>query len=224
MSLGHAIRHEDAADGASAPVVPFARVRRASVAWQRFEVDRDARAALKNQRPCVIWLTGLSGAGKTTIANLVDQQLHAAGYHAFVLDGDNLRHGLNSDLRFSRGDRTENVRRVGEVAALMADAGLIVLVSLISPFRAERQAARALLPPGQFLEVFVDAPMAVAEQRDPKGLYARARRGELRDFTGIDSPYQPPGRPDLHIETAHASAAESAAQVLDRLRLEGIIR
>lgn len=191
--------------------------------WQVLEVDHRARAALKGQRPCIVWFTGLSGAGKSTIANLVDKQLHALGRHTYVLDGDNVRHGLNQDLGFSIADRVENVRRVSEVARLMADAGLIVLVSLISPFRAERRRARALMTDGEFFEVFVDAPLEVAEARDPKGLYKKARRGELRDFTGVDSPYEAPEAPELRIETSRLTPEEAAAAVLDCLRAAGAL-
>jgi bifunctional enzyme CysN/CysC len=194
-----------------AGLVRFALRRADNLHWQALDVDRDARAALKHQRPAVVWFTGLSGAGKSTIANLVDKRLHALGRHTCLLDGDNVRHGLNRDLGFTDADRVENVRRVAEVAKLMADAGLIVLVSFISPFRAERRVARELLPPGEFVEVHVDVPLAEAERRDPKGLYAKARRGELRNFTGLDSPYEPPEAPELRID-ALAEPAELAAE------------
>ena len=174
---------------AAAGTLDFALRRAGNVHWQHVDVDKAARARQKGQVPKVLWFTGLSGAGKSTIANLVDKRLHALGYHSFLLDGDNVRHGLNRDLGFTDEDRVENIRRVAEVAKLMTDAGLIVLVSFISPFRAERDMARSLFAPGEFLEVFVDTPLAVAEARDVKGLYAKARRGELRNFTGIDSPY-----------------------------------
>jgi bifunctional enzyme CysN/CysC len=165
----------------------------------------------------------LSGAGKSTIANLVEQQLHRDGRHTMVLDGDNVRHGLNSDLGFTAADRVENIRRVAEVSALMVEAGLIVLVSFISPFRAERELARSVVGPDEFCEVFVDTPIAVAEQRDPKGLYAKARRGELANFTGIDSPYEAPTDPDLRLDTTALSAEQAAAAVIERLRLMGIV-
>ncbi len=167
--------------------------------WQSLSVDRLTRAAQKNQAPRCIWFTGLSGAGKTTLANMVEKRLVAAGKHTDLLDGDNVRHGLNRDLGFAPADRVENIRRVAEVARLMTDAGLIVLVSLISPFRAERDAARGLFSGGEFFEVFVDTPLQECERRDTKGLYAKARRGELKNFTGIDSPYEPPLAPELHI-------------------------
>jgi bifunctional enzyme CysN/CysC len=191
--------------------------------WQALAIDRRARADIKRQQPCVVWFTGLSGAGKSTIANLVDKQLHALGRHTYVLDGDNVRHGLNRDLGFSIADRVENNRRVAEVARLMTDAGLIVLVSLISPFRAERRRARGLMAEGEFLEVFVDAPLEVAEARDPKGLYRKARRGELRDFTGVDSPYEVPEAPELRLDTTRLTAEQAATAVLDRLRHAGVI-
>jgi bifunctional enzyme CysN/CysC len=165
-----------------------------------------------------VWLTGLSGAGKSTIANLLEKKLHAAGRHSFLLDGDNVRHGLNRDLGFTDADRVENIRRVGEVAKLMADAGLIVITAFISPFRAEREMVRDMLPAGEFLEVFVDTPLDEAERRDPKGLYAKARAGELNNFTGIDSPYEPPLAPDLRIDTQALSAEQAAERIADLLR------
>jgi len=170
----------------------FALRRSQNVHWQEVDVNRHVRAKNKNQKPCVIWFTGLSGAGKSTIANLVEKKLHLQGKHTYLLDGDNIRHGLNKDLGFTAEDRVENVRRVAEVAALMADAGLIVLVSFISPFRSERRMARSLLPKDEFIEVFIDVPLNIAEARDPKGLYKKARNGELKNFTGIDSPYERP--------------------------------
>jgi bifunctional enzyme CysN/CysC len=193
------------------------------VHWQTLCVDKSARARLKGQKTCVIWFTGLSGAGKSTIANLVEQQLYTAGYHTYLLDGDNVRHGLNKDLGFTHADRVENIRRVAEVAHLMADAGLIVLVALISPFQAERDMARELVPHGEFIEVFVDAPVAVAESRDPKGLYKKARRGELKNFTGVDSPYEAPSDPDLRLDTTRMTPQASAAALVCHLRACGIV-
>ena len=182
-------------------------------------IGKEARSTSLRQQPGVIWLTGIPAAGKSTIANELEIELRRRGRHTYLLDGDRLRRGLNADLGFSEADRLENVRRVAEVARLMADAGLIVIVALISPFRASRAAARARFEPGEFIEVFVDTPRDVAEQRDPKGLYLRARRGELRDFTSIDSPYEPPDAPELRIETTRVSAEEAAAQVLALLDL-----
>ncbi|EPZ87589.1 adenylyl-sulfate kinase [Burkholderia cenocepacia K56-2Valvano] len=167
-----------------------------------------------------MWLTGLSGAGKSTIANLVEQRLHALGKHTYLLDGDNVRHGLNRDLGFTEADRVENIRRVAEVARLMLDAGLITLVSFISPFRAERDMARALAGPDEFVEVFVDTPLAVAEERDPKGLYKKARRGELKHFTGIDSPYEPPVQPELRVDTVTESPEVAADRIVTYLLRE----
>lgn len=190
---------------------------------QAVSVDKIARACHKGQRPCVIWLTGLSGAGKSTIANLVEQQLLARGLHTYLLDGDNVRHGLNRDLGFSDEDRAENIRRVAEVAKLMVDAGLIVITAFISPFRSERELARHLMADGEFLEVHVDAPLALAEQRDVKGLYRKARRGEIKGFTGIDAPYEPPSNPELRIDTSHGQAEDAAAAVLRLLLARGII-
>ncbi|NJC04923.1 bifunctional enzyme CysN/CysC [Sphingomonas kaistensis] len=198
-------------------MIHFALRRASNIHWQAIEVSRDAHARQKAQKPCVIWLTGLSGAGKSTIANRVEQKLHALGRHSFLLDGDNVRHGLSRDLGFTEADRIENIRRVGEVARLMADAGLIVITAFISPFRAEREMVRRMLPEGEFLEVFVDAPLAEAERRDVKGLYAKARAGKLSNFTGIDSPYEAPERPDLHIDTTVTSADEAAERIVDRL-------
>jgi bifunctional enzyme CysN/CysC len=181
------------------------------------DIDKRARSAIKGQRPCVVWFTGLSAAGKSTIANLLDQRLYALGRHTYVLDGDNVRKGLSRDLGFTDADRTENIRRIAEVAKLMLDAGLIVLVSFISPFRAERKLARDLVEPGEFIEVFVDTPLAEAEKRDPKGLYARARRGQIPLFTGIDSPYEPPENPELRLKTLELTPDAAADQVLARI-------
>ena len=206
-----------------AGLLHFALRRSQNVHWQALDVDKASRASLKGQRPCVIWFTGLSGAGKSTIANLVEKQLHALGRHTYLLDGDNVRHGLNKDLGFTDADRVENIRRVAEVARLMVDAGLIVLVSFISPFRSERRMARELLREGEFLEVFVDTPIEVAEGRDPKGLYRKARRGELRNFTGVDSPYEMPERPEVTLDTTQLSAEECAQALLERLELAGVI-
>jgi bifunctional enzyme CysN/CysC len=194
-----------------------------NVRWQATYVDKAAHAALKGQRPCVLWLTGLSGAGKSTIANIVERKLHALGRHTYLLDGDNVRHGLNRDLGFTAADRVENIRRVAEVAQLMVDAGLIVIASFISPFENERRMARELLDEGEFIEVFVDAPLAVAEARDPKRLYERARQGEIKNFTGIDSPYEPPKAPELRLDTARLSPEEAATRVLRELRRRGVL-
>ena len=198
-----------------AGLLHFALRRSQNVHWQALDVNKAARADLKGQKPCVVWFTGLSGAGKSTIANLVEKRLHALGRHTYILDGDNVRHGLNKDLGFTDADRVENIRRVAEVSRLMVDAGLIVLVSFISPFRAERRMARDLLRPDEFFEVFVQAPLEIAETRDPKGLYKKARRGELKNFTGIDSPYEEPERPEMRIDTTRLTP-EQAADVISR--------
>lgn len=179
-------------------------------------MNKAARAALKHQRPCVLWFTGLPGAGKSTISALVERKLHEMGRHTYLLDGDVVRTGLNADLGFSREARAENIRRIGEVARLMVDAGLIVIVAVISPFRAERECVKALFEPGEFLEIFVDTPPEVAEGRDPKGHYKRARRGEIKDFTGVDSPYERPGHPALVLETVKESAEALAERVVSR--------
>ncbi|MBS0228479.1 MAG: sulfate adenylyltransferase subunit CysN [Proteobacteria bacterium] len=205
----------------AAGTLEFALRRAGNIHWQHLDVDKGERAAIKHQQPRCLWFTGLSGAGKSTIANLVEKKLLALGKHTYLLDGDNVRHGLNKDLGFTAEDRVENIRRVAEVARLMTDAGLIVLVSFISPFRAERELARALFADGEFLEVFVDTPLADAERRDVKGLYAKARRGELSNFTGIDSPYEAPERPELHLHTQEADAAALADRVLAALGYHG---
>jgi bifunctional enzyme CysN/CysC len=196
-----------------AGTLDFALRRAANIHWQHLEVDKGARARIKGQTPRCVWFTGLSGSGKSTIANLVEKRLLAMGLHTYLLDGDNVRHGLNKDLGFTAEDRVENIRRVAEVAKLMVDAGLIVLVSFISPFRAERRMARELFGEGEFIEAYVDTPLAIAEQRDVKGLYAKARAGEIVNFTGIDSPYEVPERADVVLDTVDASAE----QLADRL-------
>jgi len=188
-----------------------------NVHWQALDITREARASLKTQRPAVLWFTGLSGSGKSTIANLVEKKLHAMGKHTFLLDGDNVRHGLNKDLGFSEADRIENIRRVGEVARLMIDAGLIVLSAFISPFRADRDLARSLIPEGEFFEVFIDTPLDVAEARDVKGLYKKARSGALKNFTGIDSPYEAPQSPEIHIDTTRVSPEDAAELIVAKL-------
>ena len=195
----------------------FALRRSLNIHRQHLDVGRETHAALKGQRPAVLWFTGLSGAGKSTIANIVERKLAARGRHTFLLDGDNVRHGLNRDLGFTEADRIENIRRVGEVARLMSDAGLIVLTAFISPFRAEREMVRKMLPEGEFIEVFVDTPLAEAESRDAKGLYAKARAGELKNFTGIDSPYEPPEKPEIRIDTTAMSADAAADFIVEEL-------
>jgi bifunctional enzyme CysN/CysC len=198
-------------------MIHFALRRALNIHRQHLDVSRESHAHLKGQRPAVLWFTGLSGAGKSTIANLVEKKLAARGRHTFLLDGDNVRHGLNRDLGFTEADRIENIRRVGEVARLMADAGLIVLTAFISPFRAERHMVRRMVPEGEFFEIFVDTPLAEAEKRDAKGLYAKARSGELKNFTGIDSPYEPPEDAEIRIDTTKLSADEAADLIVDKL-------
>jgi len=201
----------------AAGMLHFALRRAENVHWQALDVGREKRAGLKNQKPAVVWLTGLSGAGKSTIANLVDRKLARMNRHSFLLDGDNVRHGLNKDLGFTEADRVENIRRVGEVAKLMTDAGLIVLTAFISPFRAERALVRQMMAEGEFIEVHIDTPLAEAEKRDVKGLYAKARAGQLKNFTGIDSPYEPPENPEIRVDTTNMTAEQAADLIVERL-------
>jgi bifunctional enzyme CysN/CysC len=201
----------------AAGLLNFSLRRAQNVHWQATDIGREMHAGLKNQTPAVLWFTGLSGAGKSTIANLVEKKLHRMNRHTFLLDGDNVRHGLNRDLGFTEADRIENIRRVGEVAKLMTDAGLIVITAFISPFRAEREMVRAMLPEGEFLEIHIDTPLADAEARDVKGLYRKARAGQLKNFTGIDSPYEPPENPEVRIDTTMLTPDEAADLIIERL-------
>jgi bifunctional enzyme CysN/CysC len=210
-------------DTVGAGLIQFALRRADNIHWQALDVNKTARAKLKGQKPCVLWFTGLSGAGKSTIANLVEKRLLAARKHTYLLDGDNVRHALNKDLGFTDADRVENIRRVAEVARLMVDAGLIVLVSFISPFRSERRMARDLVAEGEFIEVFVDTPLAEAEKRDVKGLYKKARRGELQHFTGIDSPYEAPEHAEIRIDTMATSPDEAVDLIVAKLASAGIL-
>jgi bifunctional enzyme CysN/CysC len=214
-------RLTDATVGAG--MIHFALRRSQNIHWQALEVDKAAHVALKGHGPCVVWFTGLSGAGKSSIANMVEKRLHALGVHTTTLDGDNVRHGLNKDLGFTEADRVENIRRVAEVSRLMVNAGLVVLVSFISPFRAERTMAREMVAEGEFCEVFVDTPLDVAEARDVKGLYGKARRGELTNFTGIDSPYEPPEAPEIRIDTTVVGPEEAAESIVRRLGDMGVL-
>jgi len=201
----------------AAGMLNFSLRRAQNVHWQAIDIGRKQHASLKNQKPAVLWFTGLSGSGKSTIANLVEKKLHRMNRHTFLLDGDNVRHGLNKDLGFTDADRIENIRRVGEVAKLMTDAGLIVITAFISPFQAERDMVRAMLPEGEFLEIFIDTPLKVAEGRDVKGLYKKARAGQLKNFTGIDSPYEAPREPEIRIDTTKLSPEEAATLIVDTL-------
>jgi bifunctional enzyme CysN/CysC len=214
-------RHSNAT--VAAGMIRFGLRRAANTYFQSFEVTKTARARLNAQKPALLWFTGLSGAGKSTIADNLEKKLHALGKHTFVLDGDNVRHGLNRDLGFTEGDRVENIRRVAEVAKLFVEAGLITLVAFISPFRAERELARELVEPGEFIEIFVDTPLAACEQRDPKGLYKKARRGELRNFTGLDSPYEPPVNPELTLDGLNESAADLADHIIGFMQRRGLL-
>src|SRR5271155_6206006 len=201
----------------------FALRRADNIHWQSIEIDKKAHAALKGQLPCVVWFTGIPGAGKSTVANIVERKLHEMGRHTYLLDGDNVRHGLNKDLGFTAADRVENIRRVAEVARLMTDAGLIVLTSFISPFRAERQLARELAAPGEFIEIYVETPIETAIARDPKGLYKRALAGEIKNFTGVDQPYEAPEAAEIVLSTADTAPEALAERVLAELAARGHI-
>jgi bifunctional enzyme CysN/CysC len=201
----------------AAGMLHFSLRRSQNVHWQALDITRETHANLKNQKAAVLWFTGLSGAGKSTIANLVEKKLVRMNRHTFLLDGDNVRHGLNKDLGFTDADRVENIRRVGEVARLMTDGGLIVITAFISPFRAERQMVRDMMKVGEFFEIFIDTPLTEAERRDVKGLYKKARSGQLAHFTGVDSPYEPPQAPDIHIDTTKMTAEEAADLIVERL-------
>jgi bifunctional enzyme CysN/CysC len=214
---GFILIDQETNETAGAGLIHFALRRGQNVHWQALEIDRNAHASIKRQRPAILWFTGLSGAGKSTIANIVEKKLYALGRHTVLLDGDNVRHGLNRDLGFTQADRVENIRRVAEVARLMADAGLIVLVAFISPFRHERDMARSSAQPGEFFEIFVDVPIAVAETRDAKGLYKKARAGQLKNFTGVDSPYEAPEAPEIRIDAASMNAEDAADLIVARI-------
>lgn len=194
-----------------------------NLVWHQHEIDKSSRAQAKNQKPCVIWLTGLSGSGKSTIANLLEKKLADDDKHTYLLDGDNVRHGLNGDLDFSDKDRVENIRRISEVAKLFVDAGLIVITAFISPFKGERDYCRNLLEDQEFIEVFIDTPIQECEKRDPKGLYQKARAGDIKDFTGIDSPYEAPQSPEITLEFTGQSAEDSAQQLFDQLKQKGFL-
>ncbi|SES69623.1 adenylylsulfate kinase [Thalassotalea agarivorans] len=191
--------------------------------WHEQKVSKSQRGQLKKQKPCLLWYTGLSGSGKSTVANAVDALLFERGHHSYLLDGDNVRHGLNGDLGFTDTDRIENIRRLSEVAKLFTDAGLIVSTAFISPFASDRQQAREKLPEGEFIEVFIDTPIEICEQRDPKGLYKKARAGEIKNFTGIDSSYDVPVSPEIHVETAKLSIEECAMQIVSYLEKNGFL-
>jgi bifunctional enzyme CysN/CysC len=206
-----------------AGMIDFSLRRAQNVHWQDLDVDKSSRATSKHQKPCVLWFTGLSGSGKSTVANLVEKRLHDMGRHTYTLDGDNVRHGLNKDLGFTDADRVENIRRVAETAKLMADAGLIVCVSFISPFQSERRMARELMAQGEFIEVYISTPLEVCEKRDVKGLYAKARRGEIKNFTGIDSAYEPPQLAEIDVDTSNIPAADAADRIVEYLQGKGYL-
>ena len=204
-------------------MLEFGLRRATNVHWQALDVNKSARASIKTQKPAVLWFTGLSGSGKSTIANLVEKALFADGRHTYILDGDNVRHGLNRDLGFTDADRVENNRRVGEASRLFVDAGLIVLVSFISPFRSERRMERELVGEGEFIEIFVDTPIEICMQRDPKGLYVKAQAGEIKNFTGISSPYELPENADITVKTAGRTPEDCAAEIVSYMRKHGIV-
>jgi len=205
-------------------LIDFALRRASNIHWQALDVNKALLAEQKGQKPAVLWFTGLSGSGKSTIANALQKRLFAMGKHTFVLDGDNVRHGLNRDLGFTDADRVENIRRVANVSKLMADAGLITLVSFISPFRSERRMARNMMEEGEFVEIYVNTPLDVAEKRDVKGLYKKARAGEIKNFTGIDSPYEPPHLAEIEIDTVSCTPDEAADQILAWLEANGYLK
>lgn len=195
-----------------------------NIVWHEHKIDKTKRSELKSQKPAVIWFTGLSGSGKSTVANLLEQKLVANGQHTYLLDGDNVRHGLCGDLGFSDKDRVENIRRISEVAKLFVDSGCLVLTAFISPFKADRDFCRNLLEDNEFIEVFVDTPLEVCEKRDPKGLYQKARQGDIKSFTGIDSPYEAPESPEVHLKYDGQSAEQAAEQIIEQLRQRGLIK
>ena len=195
-----------------------------NIVWHKQTLSKEERGLLKNQRPCILWFTGLSGAGKSTVANALEQALHARGYHTYLLDGDNVRHGLNKNLGFTAEDRVENIRRIGEVAKWVVDGGTIVLTAFISPYRQDRRLVRDLVDEGEFIEVFVDTPLGVCEDRDPKGLYKKARAGEIKHFTGIDDPYEVPEHPEITLHTDQKSIEESVVEILEALAARGYLK
>jgi len=195
-----------------------------NIVWQEHTVSKKDRAKIKNQKPCIVWLTGLSGSGKSTIANALEVKLHSLGYHTYLLDGDNVRHGLNKDLGFSEEDRVENIRRIAEVAKLFMDSGNITITAFISPFVADRELARGLVEKDEFVEVFVDTSLAICEQRDPKGLYKRARKGEIKNFTGIDSPYERPTKAEINLKNDKMPVEESVKIIIEYLKNSGYIK
>ncbi len=194
-----------------------------NVVWQTHKIGKAERSRRNRQKPCVLWFTGLSGSGKSTISDALEVRLHEMGFLSYLLDGDNVRHGLNRDLGFSDADRVENIRRIAEVSKLFVDAGLIVLTAFISPFRADRDAARAIMGPGEFVEIHVDVPIEICESRDPKGLYRKARAGEIRNFTGIDSPYELPLAPELRVDTSRNAPEACVQQIIDYLSVHGYL-
>jgi adenylyl-sulfate kinase len=220
---GQVIEEETATANGAVTDKQGTEAKASNLTWHHHRITKAERARRKGQKPCILWFTGLSGSGKSTIADALETRLAQMGYHTYLLDGDNIRHGLNKDLGFSDEDRTENIRRIGEAAKLFVDAGVIVLTAFISPFRSDRALVREIVEDDEFIEIYVDTPLEVCEDRDPKGLYAKARRGEIKNFTGLDSPYEPPELPEVHLRPARDSVEQSVDRIVRGLEDRGVL-